>query len=130
MTPGLNSATMAVMKVDADTTVMVLNEALAADPDAINRLFAHREWCNAALADHPSIQVVSRESRWGTLTDLGVLGLINGIVTASTGERVAARVDEATGKILGFQRYDPVAPTALEQRVAEVEKLIGKDTID
>lgn len=67
--------------------VRVLNEALAADPEAVNRLFNHRVRVNGALTLHPTIQVVSlsvkdarpEDTGEARVNTLGVLGLINGL---------------------------------------------------
>lgn len=88
------------MSEAVDKIVEILNEALEADPDAINALmFGSRVYCNKALDEHPSIQVgafrrgsVKKEGTKmteeyagdGTPEDeivykVGPLGLINGI---------------------------------------------------
>ena len=70
----------------AETIAAFLNEALALDCAAISGLVFQRVPCNAALADHSTIQV-------GTLLDggfdLGLLGLLNGMCD---GERLVAAV--------------------------------------
>ena len=40
-----------------DDAIRVLNEALDADPEAVNRLMNLEVTCNETIADHPSIQV-------------------------------------------------------------------------
>ena len=47
-------------RVMCAAAVEILNEALAADPVAINRLFLMEVGVNDALRDHPTIQVMSR----------------------------------------------------------------------
>ena len=53
----------------------MLNQALEADPDAINELMNKSVEVNKALADHPTIQV----GKWGGKLRLRPLGLINGL---------------------------------------------------
>ena len=55
--------------------VDVLNEALAADPQAINALMRLSVQCNATLARHPSVQVGAHQHDF----ELRPLGLINGL---------------------------------------------------
>lgn len=60
--------------------VKILNEALKADPTAINKLFLSRVACNEELSQHKTIQVRGYESGSEPQPpNVGVLGLINGI---------------------------------------------------
>jgi hypothetical protein len=88
--------------------VDVLNRALAADPDAINALFAHRAPCNDELAHDPDVMVRAFDNEPQTV---GLLGVINGCIG---GDKVIAmeanHVSEhqTTGlKIESFQVFDP-----------------------
>lgn len=82
----------------AQHAVNVLNEALAADPATISALVDFRIPCNQKLADHPTIQVAGPEDK----PRVGLLGIINGMVSRQTGHKVAAAFDE-NNKLLGFQ---------------------------
>lgn len=86
------------------TILQTLNEAVAADPVAIKALIEHRVPTNETLANHPTIQVreILNEGRY----EVGALGLINGLVEAATGKRVAVQFDESE-KVIGFIEYDP-----------------------
>lgn len=95
-----------------DHAINRLNEALAADSDAINSLFKVHVFCNKKLAKHPTIQVNSRKSTMDNaghidVFDIGVLGLINGIlgIDKSGNGHIAMMVDNRTGKIKQFCRY-------------------------
>lgn len=59
----------------ASIAVAVLNSALEADRAAVSKLFAYRVECNAALRDHPTIQVGGGDK----YSDVGVMGVINGL---------------------------------------------------
>lgn len=88
--------------------LQVLNEAYAADPAAIHALICNRVPCNQALADHPTIQVEVNRVAAGESYAVGMLGVINGLVEATTGERVAVMwSDDDKGRCLGFTRYAP-----------------------
>ena len=85
------------------TALRVLNEALAADPVAINELIQHRVTVTSlALIDHPTIQSgrVEGESR------TSALGLINGILGEHgfIGLWRGGRID---GGIVSFVRVSP-----------------------
>lgn len=59
-----------------EDAVRVLNEALEADPVAINALFNCSVTCNSKLANHPTIQVGKEgDSVWY----VRLLGIINGL---------------------------------------------------
>jgi hypothetical protein len=88
-----------------DTCLILLNEAVAADREAIANLLIHRVECNRALADHPTIQVIDLESH-PVKHEVGALGLINGLIERLIDERIASQWSE-DGKLIGFVRYEP-----------------------
>lgn len=89
-----------------ETAVRVLNEALKADQLAITRLINHREACNDALADHPTVQVSSvLNPGAGWQTNVGALGILNGVLEAMTGERVMAVYDDSGSEVVEFRVY-------------------------
>lgn len=89
-----------------ETILGTLNEALDLDRAAISALLLHRQPCNQALTDHPTIQT--------TEEDVGALGLINGIVERLTGKRIAMVVDDdpQPPAVNEFITYDPAATRA------------------
>lgn len=87
---------------DINIALKVLNEALIADPVAIETLINHRVLCNDALADHPNVQV-RRDDRDGC-SYVGLLGILNGVLEPMTGQRIAA-VEDDNGKLLEFIVY-------------------------
>ena len=93
--------------ITPQSIVNILNEALEADPVAVNMLFNNRVICNNTLADHPTIQVgaYNRDTLQPTPNGpytFSVLGLINGFVGVDENDIgfVEAYVDE--GKIIRF----------------------------
>ena len=84
--------------------IQVLNEALKADSAAMNELMGRRVQCNAALADHPTIQVGYHDG-----TTVRPIGLINGILEPICGKVICMMQDE-DDKIIGFGRYDDYKP--------------------
>ena len=87
-----------------DNAIKVLNEALAADPDAINTLFAFAVPVNQQLAEHPTIQVWNPPEQDGPT--LRAIGIINGIfgVDAYDCGYICAHV-ESDGTIIKFDRF-------------------------
>lgn len=79
-----------------DAAVQILNEAYAADPEAMKKLFTPVK-VSDALAEHPSIIV-------GKDNDMTPLGLFNGIMEMATGYRISAEWenDELKG---GFAKW-------------------------
>jgi len=65
-------------EVSLKTTINLLNEAFALDPEGMQRLIEARVPVNMELRDHPTIQVWSGEGGTEPPT-LGFLGLINGL---------------------------------------------------
>lgn len=82
----------------------VLNSAFAADPAAIHALVANRVPCNSALADHPTV-VVDSAPIGASNFNLGMLGLLNGVVEVMTGKRVAVQWDGLPPVMRGFVEY-------------------------
>ena len=68
-----------VRATTVEQAVRVLNEALEADPEAVNALFAHREQCSIIFADHKTIQVSADGGTCLPAYSVGLLGIINGI---------------------------------------------------
>lgn len=90
------------MSVTPRDVVALLNEINAFDPVLARGLVENRVPCNAAIADHPSIQV--NEQADGS-TAVGVLGVLNGLF-GTTSRRfgiIAAEMDESTGQVLCFK---------------------------
>jgi hypothetical protein len=84
---------------DIHTAIRVLNEAFKADPVAISNMMGTRFSCSDTLADHPTIQVAAGDNA----PHVGPLGIINGVLEAMTGQRVAAVYDEKG--LAGFTLY-------------------------
>lgn len=82
-----------------DTIVSVLNQMLRADPAATHALIANRVPCNAALAEHPTVQVAAQ----GNFFTVGVLGVLNAVAAAEDG-LVVAVWDDQTNTITHFER--------------------------
>lgn len=61
--------------MNSHQVVALLNELIALDRDAIEKLIAARVQCNQALADHPSVQVLAVSGDFW----VGMLGVLNGI---------------------------------------------------
>ena len=94
------------------TALRVLNEALAADPLAINELIQHRVVVTSAdLIGHPTIQSGEIEGKVRT----SALGLINGIL-GEHGYIGLWRGGRADGDILSFVRCFPTAGTTRTRR--------------
>jgi hypothetical protein len=89
----------------ADAALQILNEFLDADPAACNELFAFYALTNkAALIEHPHI-VVGEPIMGTDRVTLGVLGVINGILTRCGQPRIAAKTGDNSGNIVGFCLY-------------------------
>ena len=80
--------------------VELLNEALKADPKTMQALIDHRIKCNDALANHPDIQVNKK-------SEVGILGIINGISWRVAGEKICITVDDNDGTVTSFTRFCP-----------------------
>lgn len=88
----------------------LLNSAFKADPNAIHALMVNRVPCNIVLADHPDIIVDKVLTLDEDLFQVGVLGIINGIMHANNLPLVAIKFADEKDKdgryrILGFCEY-------------------------
>ncbi len=90
----------------SEIAVELLNEFYKADPEACAMFFAQSVVCNKAVENHPHIIVGGIE---GT-SAVGVLGVINGILTASGNPKIAKittdTFDGSREKIIGFKLYE------------------------
>ena len=71
--------------------VDVLNQAFAKDPAALRALVINRVPCNQSLADDEFIPVDTDENLEGAYFNVGMMGLINGILKASGQPLVASK---------------------------------------
>lgn len=66
----------------AERIVDLMNQALSADPDAVNILCGFRIPCNALLGEHPTIQTGYLDDDAKAGYEVGLLGILNGIAGA------------------------------------------------
>jgi hypothetical protein len=97
-----------------DIALLTLNRAFQDDPSAIHALLCNRVPCNDQLVDHPTVQVESNELLGKTSYTVGALGVLNGVIEALTGERVASKWNEerdaeGRSRLLGFCKYEKPA---------------------
>lgn len=96
--------------MDVSRSLLTLNRAFEADPNAIHALLCNRVPCNQLLADDPCVQVDESPVLPAGNFQVGTLGLINAVLAANGLPLVAARfTDEKTSngspKLLGFCEY-------------------------
>ena len=89
-----------------DQAVKLLEEFLKLSPTGCNELLSTRVDVDAALADHPTIQVALSKNKKATV---GVLGLINSLLEVTGNARVAICSDN--DKLIGFVKYSPPKAT-------------------
>ena len=90
--------------VTAQVAVDFLNSLLIVDRDAITRLISAHVPCNAAMADHPTVQVDVAIDR---TYSVGVLGVLNGMIGVDWGSRgyIIARFNG--GHLADFSLREP-----------------------
>ena len=77
----------------------ILNEALKLDYDCILKLITYHEQCNDDIAAHPTIQVRQDVG----ITEVGFMGLLNGIFGIRKDWRGYICYEIEDGKIMGFK---------------------------
>jgi hypothetical protein len=114
---------MPINKERARAVVDFMNEALAVDRLAVEGLLFHRVPCNAAMADHPTIQVRSYDPP--PIPTVSMLGLLNGLCGADEDSIGAVYVDmmEDSDHIAQF-RFVDVYADAVEKLARELFPLI------
>ena len=87
----------------------VLNDAYARDPAAIHALLCNRVPCNASLVDDPHVVCEHNGVTSQAHFTVGMLGVINGILTANGLPEVAAQwaISGDSRTLLGFVDYVP-----------------------
>lgn len=103
---------------DLQSMVDALNTAFAADPDAIHALLCSRVPCNDRLVSHPTcvcgVNLALTPRHNPALSSppkahytVGPLGLINAMVGAAAGKRIAMVLDideeDGQGRMVGFK---------------------------
>lgn len=88
--------------VSIDHVVDMLNEILAIDPVALSELGRLSVPCNKKLAEHPTVQVRATAGKHDYR--VGLLGILNGVLSKSSPGIIQAIVDdEDDNKLLRFQ---------------------------
>jgi hypothetical protein len=108
----MNDMLISTDKPPITKAIEALNAAFKADPQAIWTLMNSYTLCNEKLADHPTVQVLEKEVEGEKKWQVGMLGLLNGVIEAALGARVCIMTSEADKngqrKLLGFDVYvDP-----------------------
>jgi hypothetical protein len=93
----------------------VLQAAFESDPNAMHALVVNRYPCNQALADDPFVIVDVPPVLGGTHFQVGMLGVLNGVLVANGLPKVAVkwsneRDEDGQCMVLGFCDY--VEPSA------------------
>jgi hypothetical protein len=113
--------------VSIDDVIALLNEAAAADPQAMIALIGNRVLCNEKLAAHPAVQVGRYASETsaemsgpnvGSVTRVGVLGLLNGVfgINEQGYGPIVADIDNHANTI----RFMRTSESGYDQAVKEV----------
>jgi hypothetical protein len=104
-TPGITE------KISLDEFIARLNALLEVDREAMSRLFLSAgTFCNAEMANHPTVQVHAVRSENGDKYNVRMLGILNGIFGAHLSGKyegwgeIAAITDEAGITVLRFAR--------------------------
>lgn len=95
------------MESQVDFAIGVLNELLRTDEQAITALVEHRVTANAALADHPTAQVMVRDHGPRIGPCIGMLGVINAIFGADENGYGYIGVEHDGRRVLRFVRVQP-----------------------
>lgn len=89
-----------------ESFVEILNSAFAADQNAIHALCVNRVPCNTELAEHEFVEVMESPTLKGRCFQVGVVGLLNGLLVSAGLGKIAMRFSEADSsgvkKIIGF----------------------------
>ena len=85
------------------TAVVVLNDALERDPEAVTELVNMRANCNERLAAHPTIQV----QKYGEIHRVGILGILNGALSGGLSGDIGAKgtINPQTGNFVRIKRF-------------------------
>ena len=86
-----------------EQAVKILNEALERDPEAVVQLMNLRVPCNERLAGHSAIQANRATDGYR----LGILGLLNGILSGGTTGAIGAQgtVETDSGRFRRINRF-------------------------
>jgi hypothetical protein len=95
----------------------VMQRAYEADPNAMHSLVCIRVPCNQALADDPHVIVDRPPVLAGDFWQVGILGVLNGVLSANGLQKVAVKWsdekdEDGRSKIVGFCDYDETVISA------------------
>jgi len=90
--------------VTLDQAIAYLNELVALDAYAVSELLETRVACNAALAEHPTAQVME----WEGTYRIGLMGVLNGLFGVNEHDWGPITFSWQAGKVLRFMRTGSV----------------------
>lgn len=106
---GWVEAARAVVLQSFELGLAAMNQAYTADHAALHALVCNRVPCNQALADHPTILVDTNKVTPTETYAVGMLGVVNGVVEAMSGKRIAAVFtgadEQGRCRLIGFTAY-------------------------
>ena len=86
-----------------EVAVVVLNDAVERDPEAMTELVNMRANCNERLAAHPTIQV----QKYSEVHRIGILGILNGVFGGGPSGDIGAKgpINPQTGHFIRIKRF-------------------------
>ena len=99
------------MALEITTVVDYLNSIYKADPAAVHALVCNRVPCNRNITEHPHAVVESIKVLPGDTDAIGILGVINGLLTSNGLPRVATEWSN-DNKFVGFRIADKASQPA------------------
>jgi hypothetical protein len=84
--------------VEIDAAIEILNEALEADPEVMQKIFAFHITSSTKLRNHPSIQVMND----GTISALGIINGFFGVRPEDSYGYISGVWEE--GRLVRFER--------------------------
>jgi hypothetical protein len=90
-------------EAQVDAAIAFLNELLERDSSSISCLCMNRVPCNDQLAEHPTCEIWHGDE---TRT-VGMVGVINGLLTAMGVDRVMVVINENHTQVFRFEKFDP-----------------------
>ncbi len=92
----------AILDPTVRRALLVLNDALERDPQALTHLVNARISCNEKMIGHPTVQVKVDYADY----KIGILGLINGILGYKRGGIGAeGELDPSSGRFMRIRRF-------------------------
>ena len=110
------------MNINMNSVLQCLNDVVARDWKSMQLLVNTYTQTNKRMLEHATVLVAPVETDKGHVFNLGLMGIINGVLRNSNDEPLVEAVFDARNELMGFRQKDDKTPIP-DYRAADIANL-------